>query len=724
MIRPQFARQGSLWLILAVALMLLAACGDDKETDAPFVAQRADPPRQASPVAPGSPLNLFTQQTGPYRVSYAALRQSGIVSDPAQLNTLGLTNLGQPVPVWVDGAGADAGLIFLAQAVVSDYTRQNVYRLQADPAPLRPSPLAGPLSAAPVALTQFTARLHLEENIRYTPLPESGDNWFWAQLRPGRPQSLLLPLFDLGDGPAEVTLSVWGAEGSSAVAFDHHLRLTVNGQVVLDEQWDDKGWQTFQGQIPAGLLVDGENSVEISLPGVEGAPGESVFVESLALAYPRRFVAAGGRLDFDSSGGLAKIVALSPNSLGLDVTDPTSWSLLASNESNQFVTEPGHSYMAIDRGALPTPLALEPVLNDPVLRNRPTGAEYILIGPSDLLAAAAPLLDLRRSQGLTSLAVPLQRVYDDFNFGLAEPEAVRAFLAYAVQNWSPAPRYVLLLGDATYDPKGYTTDPTANRLPSFWVYTVFGGQTVTDVDFARLDADPLPDVALGRLPARTPAEVTAVVNKIIAYETGDGADAWRQQVLAVADSSEPSFRQDAQNFLDLVPSAYTSALFSPAAGQTDVGTETVNRVQAGDFAVAYFGHGSVTQWGKDQLLTVDNSASLGNGDRLPILLNFTCLTGLFTHPTVQSLTESLLWQTDGGAIASLASTSLTLADNQSALITAMTGHLFAPPVDGAPLRLGDAFLAAQRQLPTDSVNSLDVLNTFLLFGDPALVVSR
>lgn len=717
------SRQNLLCLLLVAVLLLLAACAGDKEPNAPFVAQRSDAPRQAAPAAPGSPLNLFTQQAGPHRVSYAALRQAGIVSDPAQLNTLGLTNQGQPVPVWVDGTGADAGLIFVAQAVVSDYTRQNVYRLQADPAPLRPLPLPSVEPASKPA-AQFTAQLTLEENTRYTPLPESGDNWFWAQLRPGRPQALSLPLAELGDGPAQIALSVWGGEGSSAVALDHHLRLTVNGQMVLDEQWDDKGWQTFQGQIPAGLLLDGANTVVSSLPSVEGAPGESVFVESLTLDYPRHFVAEAGRLDFTAPSGGVTISGLAADALLFDRSDPSAWSFLEKTSTDPWPTQGGHDYVAADPATLPAPESIQPILSEPMLRGAPTGADYVVIGPEDLLAAAVPLLDLRRDQGLTPLVVPVQRIYDDFNFGLAEPQAVRDFLVYAAQNWSPAPRYVLLLGDATYDPKGFTTDPTANRLPSFWVYTVFGGQTVTDVDFAGLDADPLPDVALGRLPARTSAEVTVVVNKILAYEAGDGTESWRQQVLAVADGSEPSFRQEAQDFLDLVPSTYTADLFSPAAGQADVGSETVNRIQAGDFAVAYFGHGSVTQWGKDQLFTVENSAGLRNGDRLPILLNFTCLTGLFTHPTVESLTESLLWQADGGVIASLASTSLTLADNQSALIDAMTGHLFAPPADGMPLRLGDAFLAAQRQLPTDSVNSLDVLNTFLLFGDPALVVRR
>ena len=119
-----------------------------------------------------------------------------------------------------------------------------------------------------------------------------------------------------------MALSVWGAEGSSAVDPDHHLRLTVNGQVVLDEQWDDKGWQTFQGQIPAGLLVDGENNLEISLPGVDGAPGESVFVDSLTLDYPRNFVAQAGRLDFTGPAGGVTISGLTGDALLFDMSDP------------------------------------------------------------------------------------------------------------------------------------------------------------------------------------------------------------------------------------------------------------------------------------------------------------------------------------------------------------------------------------------------------------------
>jgi hypothetical protein len=96
----------------------------------------------------------------------------------------------------------------------------------------------------------------------------------------------------------------------------------------------------------------------------------------------------------------------------------------------------------------------------------------------------------------------------------------------------------------------------------------------------------------------------------------------------------------------------------------------------------------------------------------------TCLTGLFTHPKVQSLTEALLWKADGGAVAVLAPTSLTLTSDQSFLSKALVQAY----LNDRAARLGDVFLQAQRDVPVQDEGTQDVLRTFLLFGDPALKV--
>jgi hypothetical protein len=124
-------------------------------------------------------------------------------------------------------------------------------------------------------------------------------------------------------------------------------------------------------------------------------------------------------------------------------------------------------------------------------------------------------------------------------------------------------------------------------------------------------------------------------------------------------------------------------------------------------------------WGKDRLYTVEDVEDMNNTDT-PILLQFTCLTGLFTHPKITSLTEAFLFHETGGAVASLAPTSLTLPIDQSNLSRPLAQALADPDVN----RLGDALLFAQRQAVTAINGSDDVLLTFLLFGDPALLIRR
>ncbi len=136
--------------------------------------------------------------------------------------------------------------------------------------------------------------------------------------------------------------------------------------------------------------------------------------------------------------------------------------------------------------------------------------------------------------------------------------------------------------------------------------------------------------------------------------------------------------------------------------------------------VAYFGHGSVTQWGRDDLFTVDDVTGLGNGDRMPIVVNMTCLTGLFTHPQVDSLAETLLWEAGGGAVAVLAPTSLTLPADQGFLSDALAEAVQG----GEAVTLGEISQEARRQIHAEQQGGMDVLMTFLLFGDPALQLAQ
>jgi len=73
-------------------------------------------------------------------------------------------------------------------------------------------------------------------------------------------------------------------------------------------------------------------------------------------------------------------------------------------------------------------------------------------------------------------------------------------------------------------------------------------------------------------------------------------------------------------------------------------------------------------------------------------------------------------QPRAGAVAVLGPTSLTLATDQSFLSNAFVDAYLAEP--GRPI--GDVLLEARRQIPESLGGAQDVLQTFLLFGDPAM----
>ena len=98
-------------------------------------------------------------------------------------------------------------------------------------------------------------------------------------------------------------------------------------------------------------------------------------------------------------------------------------------------------------------------------------------------------------------------IYDQFNYGFFSPEPIREFLHSAFLNWGfPKPKYVFLLGDATYDYYGnktkyFSAPEQLNYVPSF-------GHPVSDSWFTIWDSTGalIPQMYISRLPANSVAE--------------------------------------------------------------------------------------------------------------------------------------------------------------------------------------------------------------------------
>lgn len=145
----------------------------------------------------------------------------------------------------------------------------------------------------------------------------------------------------------------------------------------------------------------------------------------------------------------------------------------------------------------------------------------------------------------------------------------------------------------------------------------------------------------------------------------------------------------------------------------------VARWNDGAWLASYIGHGSLAQWGKDNVLTLDAVDKLQNSTP-PIVVQLTCLTGLFTQPEQTSLTEVML-NHDNGPVLTVAATSLTLSTSQEPFAAALLAQLNDPAV----ARIGDAFQAAKLSLPGEASADLrEISDTFTLFGDPSAHIVR
>jgi hypothetical protein len=637
---------------------------------------------------------------------------------------LRLTRAGQDV-AW-QAAGDGDGLVFYGEAIDSPYTQANVYWLENAPGQAMASTAVRPASG-PVA-SSFTDTLHLETDAipaTAAPLPVE-DFWIWKSFFPGFPgfdRATLTVDVPAPAGPSTLAVNLYGFTASQ------RMSVRVNGQPA-GEVTGGTGSFTGQVSLPAGVLVDGANQIE--LVALEADRG--VWLDSFDLTYAHAYRAAGDRLAFRAGGGStvdlygfrsADVAVwdvsqpLAPRrltGLAAQLRPDGSWGV--SFTAPPSVTGP---FLALTGTALDTATLRASAPAD--LKNPGRGAEYVVIAPAALKSEAQRLADLRSAQGLSAMVVDLGDVMDVFGDGLYDPRAIRSFLSWAVRSWPTPPRYVVLAGKGTYDPRNLLGLST-NLVPA-WLVTTEGGLTPADTEFADFGGRGVPAVAIGRIPAVTAAELGAYVDKVAAYERDPGG-AWTGSALFVSDDADVGgdFAATNDGIAGVVGGGLAvSRLDLPAgsgASQLEASrSQLFSALRGGQSLVNYVGHGGLDRITSEGLLLTSDVPGLGNGPRMPVVTALTCLISQFAYPTVTSLGEELVLQPDGGAAAVYAPTWLSYNGEAGELGKYLLPRLAAP---GAG-RLGDRVLRGLADYSAAG-GSRETLRLYTLLGDPALALKR
>ncbi len=728
-------------------------------------------------IAAGAGLRVDVAAAGIQHLAGSALAAAGLdLSGPAA--NLQLFYHGQEIPLAVYDGGdgiLDFGdfVEFYGETPSSEYAKTSAYWLLAGPGPgLRPTILdADPsgLSPLPAGTVHLTRAKTGSELFYFSTLNAPGENhWFHtavsATAGKQASQSLTVAaphLVTLPGDQAILGYEIRGQTTSSVVYPDHHIQIFLNGNPADEIRFDGQELVSRRVPVPIAWLVAGNNTVKFTAIADSGVTDAS-YIRYAELFYPRDFGAASDLVRFSPPvAGRYDLSGFSTCQVRLyDVADPMELGVLENASSSQAGTctvsagipeslgPDNRAILAVTDSSVVHPAA---AANAPSsLSDAANGADYLVITDGAFAGALSPLVSLRESQGLRVVVADVQDVYDEFSYGEQTPEAIRSLVERAREAWvPPAPRYLLLVGDSTYDAKDrwvvpFNTAPGQQRVPTL-LYDNSYFRTASDNGLVLLDGELVPEIGVGRIPAQSVSQVQAVVAKILAYESTPMDEPFAQKVLLVSDNAVGTVKRDfdfvfplfaGQTLKDIV----TAAGFEPevivlpdAVGSTipgGVAPVTAKIVQAltdGALLGVYAGHGAALAWADELIFRAsnpllaagpsnpDNVAQIGNSSRLAVLAALDCLNAYFINPFAPSLGEVFLQDPDSGVVAFWGSAGLTPPNLQHSVAAA----LYAAMLSDGVVRLGDAARVAFSATASDP-GLPDMVNTWILLGDPAL----
>ncbi|MGI8812156.1 MAG: C25 family cysteine peptidase [Pyrinomonadaceae bacterium] len=500
--------------------------------------------------------------------------------------------------------------------------------------------------------------------------------------------------------------------------FDsHNVDLTLNGHVLAPAAGEGRSQFAITQTVPTSWLIEGTNALQMR---ASGAAGDTNLFDNLRLDYVRTFRAQQNTLKFATQNYKTAIVDgfTSPNIRIYDLTSSDNPVLMTDipirDRGTSFGPDMpsgrGRLFYAIEESTLKTAFSITP--NDPNLLSVPTNAaDLVIIAHKNFLTQAEDWANYRRGQGYAVKVVNVEEIYDEFNFGVLSSQSITDFLKYAKNNWQVPPRYVLLIGDASYDSRNYQGTGYFNMVPTKFVTTIFL-ETGSDEGMADFDGDGLSEMAIGRIAVRTSQSVTDILNREIAWEANLNVPLDRGALFANDSNNGYDFAAMSQRLRDRLPSTMPVTMISRDSPTSHA--DVITSINSGKFLVNYVGHGSTGAWAATSFFSVLDVPSLTNANSPSIFTMLTCLNGYFVNLTSDSFAESLAKATNGGAVAVWASAGLTTPDVQEI----MAARFLTKLADGDIPKMGDLVRDAKSAIPGGS----DVRLSWALIGDPMLKV--
>ena len=743
-----------------------------------------------SALACGGRLHIEFPQTGVYSLDYEAIVAQQPKLGDCDADQLTLTERGREVPIRIVGMpdgrfGPGAHIQWIGRQLhgpeswFDPFSVNNVYLLGAGPGPHARITDADASAGARAPLGR---RLHLEQENLMIRLDqeqqkpgEEPDVWQWAKLTHVDPEpfSTTFDLPDLGArGTVKLTLDFRGLSSLTPdkpnykgdKPDDHIVNIAINGKPVESLKWNGRDEIRRDLDLSAATLNPRANKLTLSVPkrklpwSTKSDAIDVVMFNWLEASYPLAGDLDAGALPFSAT--TAGTIELSYRGKGA----PVLYGSDGKRRVGRALGDHRYAFAPADAGvelfptlddALAKPAALRPVAETDWL-NPKQPYDYLIVAHPKLIDAVKPLADFHEKRGLKVAILDINDVYDDFNFGVTHPRAIRNLVERAWHEWpAPQPRFLLLVGDASFDIRhetyndlnyakwtsqellypnhfgsvpgtAYEEKPAKladrNLIPT-WQYPSPEGQSASDNWFGAVGMDWYPVVAVGRFPVIEPAEVKAIVDKTIDYLSKPQLGAWRRDVMFITD--ELKMFKDASNEIAgaLGKEGFVAdkVYASPEESENVIHQNEIRQgIDEGRLIVHFIGHGGRFIWRtgppdfrkNNDLFTLKDVGSLKNGSRLPMVLSMTCYSAPFDNPTEDSIGERFLREPDKGAIA-------VFAASWRNAPSAKFSHTLIDELLQPGATIGESIVRAKK-----TTYDRTLVEMYNLLGDPAVVLER
>lgn len=369
--------------------------------------------------------------------------------------------------------------------------------------------------------------------------------------------------------------------------------------------------------------------------------------------------------------------------------------------------------------------------------------EYVIITPEIFRSEANRLAAAHEEiSGLTTAVVSDQEVYNEFSSGTPDASAYRWLMKMLYDRHSSgestrAPRYLLLMGDGTFDNRKILPQSGSNLLLTYQSDRNNMDATMTyptDDYFGFLDDNSYfietqmyLNIGVGRFPVSTVEQAQNMVNKTIAYMSNTQKGNWKTQLCFLADDGDGtqhmgSIDTIAQLVKILYPEYVSNKIILDsylqevtAAGESYpiAKNKFDNLMRNGMLYFCYMGHGSPSGITNEGMLTMKEIKTLSNAKQAVWALG-TCSFSHWDSPILSAGEEAVL-NPNGGAIGVFSAARTVYADQNERLLLQFSKYMFAKE-NGNHLHIGDVVMKAK------NANRESNRMSYCYLGDPAVKV--